>query len=48
MLFIPRVINIFQKDPNLIFFATYFYKINNLPLTWDRYVQNFINFHVLL
>ena len=37
MLVIFRVINIFQKDRNFIFyFVIYLYKINILPSTWDH------------
>ena len=36
MFIIFRVINIFQKYPNLTFFVIYFCKINILPLAWDH------------
>ena len=36
MLIIFSVINIFQKDRNLMFFVIYSYKINILPSTWDH------------
>ena len=40
--------NIFQKDPNLIFFVIFSYKINILPSTWDHWLKIVINVHAII
>ena len=44
MIIIFRVIKIFQKDRNLMFFVIYFYKINILPSTWKYWIKNLLKF----
>ena len=47
-LLIFRVIAIFEKSRNLMFFALYFYETNILPLTCAHQMQNSINLYATM